>query len=55
MERVAGTGQKGSAGLDGQPEKCQLSRPHGVTVNSKTGELFITDSYNDRVLKIVKK
>lgn len=55
LERVAGTGRKGSAGLDGPPEQCQLARPHGVTVNPKTGELFITDSYNDRVLKIVKE
>jgi DNA-binding beta-propeller fold protein YncE len=55
IERVAGTGQKGSAGLDGEPAKCQLARPHGVVVHPKTGELFITDSYNDRILKIVKE
>lgn len=54
IERVAGTGQKGSAGIDGKPESCQLARPHGVTVHPQTGELYITDSYNDRVLKIVK-
>jgi DNA-binding beta-propeller fold protein YncE len=50
--RVAGTGTKGAAGLDGPPEQCELNRPHGVTVH-RDGTLFITDSYNNRVLKIV--
>lgn len=51
--RVAGTGKQGAAGLGGAPEQCELSRPHGVTVRAD-GTLFITDSYNDRVLKIVR-
>ncbi len=51
--RVAGTGKKGVAGLDGPPEKCELARPHGVTVY-RDGTLYITDSYNNRILKIVK-
>ena len=50
--RVAGTGQKGTAGLGGPPEQCELNRPHGVTVH-RDGTLYITDSYNNRVLKIV--
>lgn len=53
ITRVAGTGTKGTEGLGGDPTKAQLARPHGVTVHPKTGELYITDSYNDRVLKIV--
>ena len=28
--RVAGTGRKGAAGLDGPPEKAELNQPHGV-------------------------
>jgi sugar lactone lactonase YvrE len=51
--RVAGTGRKGAAGLNGPPEECELSRPHGVTVH-RDGTLYITDSYNNRILKIVK-
>ena len=51
--RVAGTGKKGTAGLGGPPEQCELARPHGVTVRAD-GTLFITDSYNDRILKIVR-
>jgi hypothetical protein len=50
---VAGTGKKGHAGLNGDPLKCELNRPHGVCVHPKTGELYIVDSYNDRILKIV--
>jgi DNA-binding beta-propeller fold protein YncE len=51
--RVAGTGKKGAAGLGGSPTECELNRPHGVTVH-RDGTLFIVDSYNNRVLKIVK-
>lgn len=51
--RVAGTGRKGAAGLEGPPEQCELARPHGVTVRAD-GTLFITDSYNDRILKITR-
>jgi DNA-binding beta-propeller fold protein YncE len=51
--RIAGTGKKGTAGLNGPPEQCELSRPHGVTIH-RDGTLFITDSYNNRILKIVQ-
>ena len=30
IERVAGTGQQGAAGLDGPPDQLQLNRPHGA-------------------------
>lgn len=55
LVRVAGTGIKGSRGVGGAPKECELARPHGVTVHPKTGELYITDSYNHRVLKIVRE
>jgi sugar lactone lactonase YvrE len=51
--RVAGTGKKGAAGLNGPPEQCELNRPHGVTVH-RDGTLYITDSYNNRILKITR-
>lgn len=50
--RVAGTGVRGSAGIGGPPERAELNRPHGV-YESSDGTLYIVDSYNDRVLKIV--
>lgn len=53
ITRIAGTGVKGNTGIGGDPTKAQLARPHGVTIHPKTGELYITDSYNNRVLKIV--
>ncbi len=55
IERIAGTGKKGAAGVGGDPLQCELARPHGVTIHPRTGELFITDSYNNRVLKIVRE
>jgi hypothetical protein len=50
--RVAGNGQVGTAGLGGPPESAQLNRPHGVFGDSD-GVVYISDSDNDRVLKIV--
>ena len=52
ITRVAGTGKKGTAGLGGDPISCELARPHGVTI-APDGTLYITDSYNNRVLRIV--
>jgi DNA-binding beta-propeller fold protein YncE len=49
--RVAGTGKKGTAGLGGLPERVELSQPHGVTAH-KDGALYISDSSNNRVLRI---
>ena len=53
MLRVAGTGKKGTAGIGGDPLACELNRPHGVTIGPD-GSLYITDSYNERILRIVK-
>jgi streptogramin lyase len=52
ITRVAGTGKRGTAGLGGDPLQCELARPHGVTIGPD-GLLYITDSYNDRILRIV--
>jgi sugar lactone lactonase YvrE len=51
--RVAGTGKKGSKGVGGPPLECELNQPHGVFVH-RDGTLYISDSSNHRVLKIVK-
>jgi len=53
IQRVAGTGRKGSAGVGGPPEAVQLNRPHGVT-QDRAGAIVICDSYNNRVLRIEK-
>ena len=52
ISRVAGTGKKGTAGLGGDPLNAELNRPHGVTIGPE-GALYIVDSYNNRVLKLV--
>ncbi|VTS02839.1 NHL repeat-containing protein [Tuwongella immobilis] len=52
IERVAGTGKKGTAGLDGPPDSAQLNRPHGVT-RGPNGSIVIVDSYNNRILQIL--
>jgi len=51
--RVAGTGKKGSEGVGGPSLECELNQPHGVTVH-RDGTLYISDSSNNRVLKIEK-
>ena len=51
--RVAGTGKPGTNGLGGDPIQAQLRRPHGVTL-APDGSLIITDSENDRVLRLVR-
>lgn len=48
---VVGTGEKGTAGVGGPPDQVQLNQPHGVTIGP-SGELYIVDSSNNRVLKI---
>jgi DNA-binding beta-propeller fold protein YncE len=50
---LAGAGKRGSGGLDGPPEKVGLSQPHGVTLH-RDGTLYIVDSSNNRVLKVVR-
>jgi DNA-binding beta-propeller fold protein YncE len=51
---VAGIGAKGSEGAGGDPLRCGLSQPHGVSVHPKTGEIYVSDSSNNRVLKIMR-
>ncbi len=53
ITRVAGTGKQGKGTLGGSPLECDLARPHGVTVH-RDGTLYITDSYNNRILRIEK-
>jgi sugar lactone lactonase YvrE len=51
--RVAGTGTKGTGGLGGPPDQVELSQPHGVCAHPG-GDIFIADSSNNRILRIVK-
>ena len=48
---IAGTGRKGDKIVAGNPLQTELNRPHGVTVDA-AGRLYISDSYNHRVLRL---
>jgi DNA-binding beta-propeller fold protein YncE len=52
IRRVAGTGRKGSAGLLGPAESCELNRPHGAQVHPGTGAIWVSDSDNHRVIRL---
>lgn len=53
MILVAGTGERGTTGLGGSPLKAQLDGPHGVYYHPPTKTIYIGDSRNKRVLKLV--
>lgn len=55
LSLVAGTGKKGTAGVGGDPTKAEFNQPHGVIVHPKTGDIYISDATNGRVLKIVRE
>ncbi len=50
VELIAGTGTKGD-GPEGDPLRCQLSRPHGIFVD-KDGAIYIGDSEGHRILVV---
>jgi sugar lactone lactonase YvrE len=48
---IIGTGEAGLAIDEANPLKTQVRRPHGVYVHGD-GALYVTDSYNHRVLRV---
>ena len=52
IARIAGTGRQGDGGLGGNPLNAELYYPHGLC-GHPSGALYIADSFNNRVLKIV--
>jgi sugar lactone lactonase YvrE len=53
ISRIAGTGQRGVGAPGGDPLHTAFSQPHGVFID-KEGTLYICDSMNGRVFKLVK-
>ncbi|HYR43992.1 MAG TPA: hypothetical protein VER98_13265 [Terriglobia bacterium] len=51
--RVAGSGKRGTHGIGGPAEEAELNQPHGVYVHP-SGTLYISDSSNNRILKLVQ-
>jgi len=52
IRRVAGTGAQGTGGVGGPALECPLNRPHGAVVHPRSGEIYIADSENHRLLRI---
>ena len=55
VELVAGTGKRGTAGVGGDPRQAEFNQPHGVIAHPKTGDIYISDASNGRVLKIARE
>lgn len=51
---VAGSGKRGTGGLGGPAKLAELHFPHGVCLDS-SGELFIVDTGNNRILRLVQE
>jgi len=49
---LAGIGEKGVAGVPGPALQAQLGEPHGIVTHPRTGDIYIADSRNHRVLRI---
>jgi hypothetical protein len=49
--RLAGSGKRGTGGVGGPALEVELNQPHGVYVHA-SGDLYISDSSNHRILKI---
>jgi hypothetical protein len=54
ITRVAGKGTRGTSGVGGPALDVELNQPHGIYVH-KSGDLYISDASNKRILKIAKK
>jgi len=55
MITLAGTSIKGSSGVPGPALQAQLGEPHGVVTHPRTGDIYIADSRNHRVLRFSGK
>ena len=52
IELIAGDGKKGDGPDEGNPKTCQMDRPHGVGVDSLTGDLYIGDTNTHKIRAI---
>jgi DNA-binding beta-propeller fold protein YncE len=53
LSTIAGTGKPGSHIEPDNPLATELNRPHGVSIDP-SGALYISDSYNHRILRLDK-
>lgn len=55
ITRVAGTGTAGASGVGGPAAECMLNRPHGAQMHPGSRAIYISDSDNDRVLRVERR
>ncbi len=53
LQLVAGSGKRGTQGVGGPAKLAELHFPHGVCLDS-VGDLFIVDTGNNRILRLVR-
>ena len=51
ISTILGNGEQGRGEIGEPLQSFKLSRPHGVSIDPRNGDLIITDSYNHRVLR----
>jgi hypothetical protein len=49
---LAGTGEAGGRLVPGDPLQTQLNQPHFLYLDPKSGDLYIADTFNDRILRL---
>ena len=52
LETIAGVGTRGMNGVPGPALQAELGEPHGVVTHPRTGDIYIADSRNHRVLRL---
>jgi sugar lactone lactonase YvrE len=52
IETVVGTGERGYDGDGGPAKQAQLNRPFGIAFDAD-GVLFVSDSFNSRIRKVI--
>ncbi|MCF6313131.1 MAG: SMP-30/gluconolactonase/LRE family protein [Verrucomicrobiales bacterium] len=53
LELIAGDGKKGDGPDSGEPNSCQMDRPHGLGVDPLNGDLYIGDT-NTHKIRVIK-
>jgi DNA-binding beta-propeller fold protein YncE len=49
---ILGTGEPGDRLVPGDPLQTQLKQPHFLYIEPTTGDIFVTDTFNDRILRL---
>lgn len=53
IQLIAGDGKKGDGPDSGNPQACQMNRPHGIGIDPLNGDLYIGDT-NTHKIRVIK-